>query len=106
MKNYRNVTHTPEKRKDSAQVHCLILCKNLFAQTETLVETIHTAAGIVQLLLTGEERMALGTNFHTDILLGRAGRDHVAAGTGDGGLLVYGMDALFHACHLFRETLD
>ena len=83
-----------------------ILRLHLFAQTKTLVEAVHTAAGIVQLLLTGEERMALGTNFHADVLLGRAGRDHITAGTGDGGLLVIGMDALFHSCHLFREFID
>ena len=84
----------------------IILSINLFTQTETLVEAIHTTAGIVQLLLAGEEGMALGTNFHADILLGRTGSDHITAGAGDGGLLVIGMDALLHSCHLFRKIVD
>ena len=73
---------------------------------KTLLELINASACINKLLLAGEEGMALGTNFHADILLGGAGLDHVTAGTGDGGLLVVGMDALLHSCHLFRIFVD
>ena len=35
------------------------------------VEPVHTAFGIDQLLTTGEEGVAAGTNFHTDVALVR-----------------------------------
>ena len=79
----------------------IILSINLFTQTETLVETINTAAGIVQLLLAGEEGMALGTNFHADILLGGTGRENVATSAANRSLFVVGMDAFSHVVHLF-----
>ena len=65
-------------------------------------EHIHAAAGIHQLLLARKERVALGTYFDFDILLGRPGVNHVATGAGDGGLLVVGMYILLHLqFHLF-----
>ena len=36
-------------------------------QAKTLVETFYAAAAVNQFLLTGVKRMALGTNFNTDI---------------------------------------
>ena len=76
---------------------------SLLVQTETLVELGHASAGIHQLLLARKERVALGTYFDFDVLLGRPGVDHIAAGAGDGGLLVVGMYILLHLCfHLFR----
>ena len=68
----------------------------LLVQTETLVELCNASAGIHQLLLAGEEGVTLGANLHADILLGGAGLDHVAASTGDGGVLVLGMDSFLH----------
>ena len=70
--------------------------KYLLVETETLLETVNTSAGINELLLAGEERMALGADFNSDILLSGTGLDHVAAGTGDRGLLIVGMDTLSH----------
>ncbi len=67
------------------------------ASVETLVETLNTSAGINQLLLAREERVALGTNFNLDVLFGGEHLDHVAAVAGDGGLLTYRMDVLL--CH-------
>ena len=61
-----------------------------------LVELIHTAAGVDQLLLAGEEGVALGADFNGDVLLGGTGLDHIAAGAANGGLLVIGMDTLLH----------
>ena len=68
----------------------------LLIQIETLLEAINTSAGVYQLLLTREEGVALGANVNDDILLGGAGLNDIAAGTADRGLLVLGMDALFH----------
>ena len=47
-------------------------------------------------LLAREEGVALGANVNDDILLSGAGLNDIAAGTADRGLLVLGMDALFH----------
>ena len=68
----------------------------LLIQIETLLEAINTSAGVYQLLLAREEGVALGANVNDDILLGGAGLNDIAAGTADRGLLVLGMDALFH----------
>src|SRR5699024_924096 len=68
----------------------------LVLQAVALLEHIHAAAGIHQLLLARKERVALGTYFDFDVLLGRPGLNHVAAGAGDGGLLVVGMYILLH----------
>jgi hypothetical protein len=68
----------------------------LLIQIETLLEAINTSAGVYQLLLTREEGVALGANVNDDILLSGAGLNDIAAGTADRGLLVLGMDALFH----------
>ena len=70
-------------------------------QAKSLVETINTSTGVNQLLLAGIERVALGANFNTDILLGGTGGKSVTAGAADGGLLVVGMDAFSHFVHLF-----
>jgi hypothetical protein len=69
---------------------------SLLVQIETLLEAINTSAGVYQLLLTREEGVALGANVNDDVLLGGAGLNDIAAGTADRGLLVVGMDALFH----------
>ena len=68
----------------------------LLIQIETLLEAINTSAGVYQLLLTREEGVALGTNFHTDILLGGAGRIDSTASAADGGLLIIRMDSFLH----------
>ena len=70
-------------------------------QIESLVETVNTSTGVNQLLLAGIERVALGADFNTDLLLGGAGGEGVAASATDGGLLVLRMDAFFHVVHLF-----
>ena len=70
-------------------------------QAETLVEAINTSTGVNQLLLAGIERVALGADLNTNILLGGAGRKNVATGTANGGLFVIGMDTFLHVVHLF-----
>ena len=93
-------------RKGSALLHCHFFHK-LFAffDTETFVETVYTTAGIHQLLSTGEERMAFGADFHADIFFGGSCFNDLAAGTGDCGFLVLGMDIFFHSCHLFQKLV-
>lgn len=46
--------------------------RNLF-NVEALLETVNTSARVNQLLLAGVERMALGTDIHLHLFLGRAG---------------------------------
>ena len=76
---------------------------SLFIHTETLLETVDTTACINKLLLAGKERMALGTNFNTDVLLGRACLDNITASAGNRSLLILGMDFLLHFIHLFHK---
>ena len=62
---------------------------------ETLVEALNTSAGVNQLLLAGIERVALGADFNTNILLGGTSLNYIAASALDGGRLIIGMNALF-----------
>ena len=73
----------------------------ILLQAELLIEAVNASAGVNQLLLAGIERVALGADFNTDLLLGGAGGEGVAASATDGGLLVLRMDAFFHVVHLF-----
>ena len=70
-------------------------------QIESLVETVDTSTGINQLLLAGIERVALGADFDSDLLLGGASGKYVATSAADCGLLVVRMDAFSHFVHLF-----
>ena len=67
-------------------------------QAELLVETFNTSASVNQLLLAGIERVTLGADFNSDILLGRPGLKHGTTSTANGGLLIIGMDSLLHVC--------
>ena len=71
-------------------------------QVEALVESINTSTGVNQLLLAGIERVALGADFDSDVLLGRTSGKDIAASAADGGLFVLGMDTFLHFVHLFR----
>ena len=65
--------------------------------TETLVETVNTAAGIHCFLLAGVERVASGTYVQIHFArLGGAGLDNVAARTGSSQFSVCRMNILFH----------
>ncbi len=68
----------------------------LLLQAEFLVELINASAAVDKLLLTREERVALGTDFYLDILFSRTSFDHVAAGALNGSGLVIGMNTVFH----------
>ena len=72
-------------------------CRLLLESSDSLLELIHTSAGVNKLLLTGEERMALGANFNFDLAaLGGLGLYGFAACASDDALFVLRMDSLFH----------
>ena len=73
-------------------------------QAKTLVEAINTSTGVNQLLLAGIERVALGADFNTNVLLGRTSGKSVATGTADRGLFVLGMDTFLHFVDLFLSS--
>ena len=73
------------------------------ASVEALVEALDASAGIDQLLLAREERVALGADFNLDVLLRGKHLDDVAAVAGDRGLFAVRMDAFScHDFHLFH----
>jgi hypothetical protein len=74
--------------------------EQLLAHVVALLKSVNTSAGVNQLLLTGEERMALRADFYSDVLLGRACRDLVTASASDYSSFVYGMNTFFHEFHL------
>ena len=67
----------------------------------TLLELVHAAAGVHQLLLAGEVGVALGADFNLQFLLGGTGGESLTAYATDDGLAVLGMDAFLHCFHLF-----
>ena len=72
----------------------------------TLLETINTTARVNELLLAGEERVALGADFNAQLRLGGTRYESVAANAGHGRLLILRMDAFLHDFHLFlRGTI-
>ena len=67
-------------------------------QTETLLEAIHTAAGINELLLAGVEGMTLRADIHLQFLLGRTGFKRLTAHAANDTLAVLGMNLFLHCC--------
>ena len=72
-------------------------------QAETLLEAIHTAAGIDELLLAGVERVTLGANFNLDVLFGRTSLNNCTTRASDSSLFVLGMDTFLHEFHLSHQ---
>ena len=70
------------------------------ALLETLLELVNASAGINELLLAGEERMALGANVHAQFSVGvalrRAGGHSLATRATNRYLFILRMDSLFH----------
>ena len=50
--------------------------------------------------------MAGGANFNTDVFLGGTGVDYVAANTGDGCVLVNGMNSVLHLFSFLSECAE
>ena len=63
------------------------------AEIIAFIETIYASTCIDELLLAGIERVALGTNFHANILASRTGMDYLAACARDRCVNVLGMNA-------------
>jgi len=71
--------------------------KLLLAGSKSLLELIHTSAGVNKLLLTGEEGMALGADINSELAaLGGLGFNNFAARASDGANFVVRMDSVFH----------
>lgn len=83
-----------------AAVEFLIWIRILFVvlHTVTLLESVYTSAGINELLLAGEKRMAFGANFNANILFRGAGSDYIATCTSDSGFFILRMDIFLHSC--------
>src|SRR5437867_538892 len=60
------------------------------------LEPFDATGGVDQLLLAGEERVALGADLETHVVLRRAGDETLPAGAGDRDNLVDGMDPALH----------
>ena len=89
-------------KKKKSPHHGTVVRTSFLLQAKTLIEPINPSTGVNQLLLAGIERVALGADLNTNVLLGRTGGKDIAAGTADGGLFVLGMDTFLHFVHLFR----
>ena len=88
-----------DTQKETSLHHWCRLC--ILLNTKSLVETVNTSTGVNQLLLAGIERVALGADFNSDVLLGGAGGKSVATSTANRSLFVVRMDAFSHVVHLF-----
>ena len=60
------------------------------------LESVNTSAGIDELLLAREERVAVGANIHTKVFLGGRRLKRSAASALYRGGLIVGMDSLLH----------
>jgi hypothetical protein len=68
---------------------------------KSLLELVNTSAHVNELLLAGEEGVALGANFYADLsALGGLGRNGLAACATDYTLFVIGMNSGFHVFYL------
>ena len=74
---------------------CFFLFDTIF-----FVELINTSASLRRLLLACVERMAFGTDFHMDALVGRACNECVPAVASHSCLMVLRMDSFSHLSHL------
>jgi len=61
-----------------------------------LIETLDTTSSVNQLLLAGEERMAVRADFNVNVFLGRSRRPGMAAGANDVTFDVFWMNSFFH----------
>ena len=90
------------KEKEQAVTQPALFCPNrlpklLLEGRDSLLKLIHASTGVNELLLTGEEGMALGANFNSHLAaLGGTGNDSLAASALNDTLYVIGMDSAFH----------
>ena len=87
---------TPPLRVESAHLSTIVV-RLLSGSFQSLLELVQTAACIDELLLTGEEGVALGANFNSHFAaLGGTGSNSFAASALNDTLYVIGMDSAFH----------
>jgi hypothetical protein len=68
-----------------------------FVTSVLLLEALHTACGIDNLLFPRKEGVTSGTNFNADLSSSRGtGLNHVSTRATKNGLSVFGMDTFLH----------
>ena len=80
------------------------ICR-LLHHAETLLELIHTSAGINEFLLARKEGMALGADFNLNIVLGGTRGVLCAARALYGNNIIFRMNTLFHFSHLITLVI-
>ena len=73
----------------------------LIAQTVFLIECLDTSTSRNSLLLSGVERMALGTYLDVDLLLCGAYDESISTVAGNRSLIILRMNSFLHDFHLF-----
>ncbi len=86
------------KKETRTETGTGFLLANLLVKTKLLIEAADSSTSIHHLLLTSKEGVTLGAYFHSNVLAGRTCLDYGSTGALDGGLLIVGMNVLFHAC--------
>jgi hypothetical protein len=78
----------------------------LLESSNSLLELVNASACVNELLLTGEERMALGADINSHLAaVGGLGYNSLTACTSDGASLILRMDSLFHCFYLISNYL-
>jgi hypothetical protein len=65
-------------------------------QAVFLAELLDPAGRIDELLFAGEKRVAIGANLHVNVARRGTCLGHIAAGAGNRGIFVFGMDGWLH----------
>ena len=81
----------------SADLSVIILIPDELRFLVPPVEFVDPARRINEFLLTGEEGMALGADADLHLGTGRLDVPHLAAGAGDDGVALLGMNIFFHS---------
>src|SRR5580698_1385157 len=77
---------------------------HIFGLLHHLLEPVHAAFGVHQLLAASEERVTAGADFHADVaLVGGSGLEGAPAGTDDVDLVVGGVNSGFHWSKILSE---
>ena len=91
------------------QIHAHLPISNLFRRSgggiTPSVETVDHTADINELLLPGEERMALRADINVHVALGGMRLHDGTAGALDRGFFIFGMDSGLHGFYLFAVIL-
>ena len=91
------------KTSDTPVIESEIL---LLESSHSLLELVNASACVNELLLTGEERMALGADINSHLAaIGRLGYNSLAACTLNGAGLILRMDSVFHCFYLISNIL-